>query len=230
MDACLIVEDHPLTLDGTTLALQSAYPGLSVFRAESLAEAIVVLGKRVEIGLVLLDLDLGDSQGIATLSALTGWCAEQDRNVRVVVLSAHAEPELVRAVIEHYGSGFILKATSREIFRQAIGLTLAGGVFIPDVVLRRLGPALPQPAAPAPNLTRREVAVARLLVRGLTYKRIARALEAEDGRPISEHTVRAHVGNIAWKLRVSENAKAGVIAEIARRGLTFPATDIVDRP
>ena len=216
MDACLIVEDHPLTLDGTTLALQSAYPGLAVFQAESLADAIAVLERQSEIGLVLLDLDLGDSQGIATLSALTGWCADHDRNVRVVVLSAHAEPDLVRAVIEHYGSGFILKATSREIFRQAIALTLAGGIFIPEVVLRRLAPAPLQPAAPPPSLTRREMAVARLLVRGFTYKRIARALEAEDGRPISEHTVRAHVGNIAWKLRVTENAKAGVIAEIER--------------
>lgn len=225
--ACLVVEDHPLTLDGTTLALQSAYPDMSVLQAESLAGAMAILDGRQALDLVLLDLDLGDSKGIATLSSLTRWCADHDLNVRVVVMSAHVEPDLVRAVIEHYGSGFILKAMPRLIFRQAIALTLAGGIFIPDVVLRRLGagPSLQQSGVRPAGLTCREVAVARLLVCGFTYKRIARALEADDGRSVSEHTVRAHVGNIAWKLGVTENAKAGVIAEIARRGLTFPVAD-----
>ena len=37
----------------------------------------------------------------------------------------------------------------------------------------------------------------------------------------NDQTVRAHVCNIAWKLGVTENVKSGVMAEIARRGLTF---------
>ncbi len=64
--------------------------------------------------------------------------------------------------------------------------------------------------------------MASFLVRGFTYKKIARELERTDGRSVSEHTIRAHVGNIAWKLGVTENVKAGVMAEIARRELKFP--------
>lgn len=223
MAACLVVEDHPLTLDGTTLGIQRIVPAMEVHQAVTLSETLAKLAQTPGIDLVLLDLDLPDSQGVATLSAVTAWCTEQGRDVRVVVLSGRAEVDLVRSVVENYGTGFILKASSREIFEHALRLTLAGGVFIPDIILRKMpGGASSQPGRTEHTpLTPRESEIAALLVRGFTYKRIARELEKVDGKPISEHTVRAHVGNIAWKLGVTENAKAGVMAEIARRGLTF---------
>jgi len=149
-------------------------------------------------------------------------------DARVVVLSAACDVDLVRDVIEHYGTGFILKATSRAIFINAVLLTLAGGVYIPEIALRQMGgsssapPTATDGAAHGIELTRREAQVAALLVHGHTYKRIARELEKQDGHPISDHTVRVHVGRIAWKLGVTENVKAGVMAEIARRRLTFP--------
>ena len=55
----------------------------------------------------------------------------------------------------------------------------------------------------------------------MTYKKIAQTIERSHKQPISENTVRTHVGNMAWKLGVTMNAKAGVMAEIAKRGLKF---------
>ena len=232
---CLVVDDHPLIRDGTALALRDAAPAVEVLEAESLAQACHLLGSGEEIELVLLDLDLADSNGVDTLRALKTFIDERELRTRVVVLSGHCEVALVRAVINDYATGFIQKATSSAIFRHAVALTLAGGVYIPEIVLREMagGPTAPPPgsalastaasgASQVVALTPREREIAALLVRGYTYKRIARELERLDGRPISDHTVRAHVGNIAWKLGVTENAKAGVMAEIARRGLAFP--------
>ncbi|MDT3680166.1 MAG: response regulator transcription factor [Burkholderiaceae bacterium] len=222
---CLVVDDHPLTRAGTALALRSVDATVEVLEAESLEQALHVLATTPAIDLVLLDLELGDSHGVDTLRVLKEHVEGVDPCPRIVVLSGHCELELVREVINLYATGFIQKATSNVIFQHAISITLAGGVYIPEMVLRQMNaPA----AARAPNaetlnapLTPRENEIAALLVRGLTYKRIARELERRDGRAISDHTVRAHVGNIAWKLGVTENAKAGVMAEIARRGLVF---------
>jgi len=224
---CLIVDDHPLTRDGTASALREADPDAEVVEAGSLAEALQALADHPDVELVLLDLELGDSHGAQTLRRLRASCEERELDTRFVVLSGHGEPELVREVVDDCATGFILKATSRKIFTQAIALTIAGGVYIPDVVLRHLdaGVAVRPPAGAAVRpvqLTRREVEVAALLVHGYTYKRIAKELGHRDGKSISDHTIRAHVGNIAWKLGVTENAKSGVMAEIARRGLTFP--------
>lgn len=232
---CLIVDDHPLSRDGTALALRAAHAAVEVVEAASLADSFALLTDIGPVDLVLLDLDLGDSQGVDTLSRFKAWCEAHDHDARIVVLSGHAEPELVRAVVNQCATGFIVKATSRAIFQQAIALTLAGGVYIPELALRDLHPAgepaaataateaAPSDAAGQPplQLTPREHEVAAFLVQGYTYKRIARELQRSDGHPVSEHTIRAHVGHIAWKLGVNENAKAGVMAAIARRGLRF---------
>ncbi len=223
---CLVVDDHPLTRTGTALALHNVDPTVEVLEAESLARALQCLAAQPPIDLVLLDLELGDSQGTATLRSLKEHLEGCDPSPRVVVLSGHCEVELVREVIDLYATGFIQKATSSVIFQHAISITLAGGVYIPEMILRDMGARAearaPKPDVPIAPLTPRESEIAALLVRGLTYKRIARELEKRDGKPISDHTVRAHVGNIAWKLGVTENAKAGVMAEIARRRLVFP--------
>ena len=224
---CLVVDDHPLTRAGTALALRNVDAAVEVHEAESLEQALRALATSSPIDLVLLDLELGDSRGVDTLRVLKEHVEGIDPCPRIVVLSGHCEPDLVREVINLYATGFIQKATSNAIFQQAISLTLAGGVYIPEMVLRQMDADSPaaararHPDAPNTPLTPRENEIAALLVRGLTYKRIARELEKRDGRPISDHTVRAHVGNIAWKLGVTENAKAGVMAEIARRRLVF---------
>jgi DNA-binding NarL/FixJ family response regulator len=224
---CLIVDDHPMTRDGTAIALGAADPAMEIFQAGSLLKAFEMLAQLRSVDLVLLDLDLDDSHGVATLYAFKDWCEVHEVDARVVVLSGHCEPDLVREVVGHFATGFIQKATSQALFKHAIGLTLAGGVYIPEVALRQMGgpqnPALTSAMNTPPlALTPREVEVASLLVQGYTYKKIARELERTDGKPVSEHTIRAHVGNIAWKLGVTENAKAGVMAEIARRELRFP--------
>lgn len=221
----LLVEDHPLTRDGTALALKAFDPQCEIRQSPSLAHTFRELDQGGNPDLILLDLDLEDSHGIETLIRLREWCDSHGAASRIVILSGTSDPALIKEVIEHYATGFIVKATSPNIFAHAIAITLAGGVYIPEQALRQLAPisaADNREAAPVASFTSREREVAACLVRGFTYKRIARELERRDGKPISEHTVRAHVGNIAWKLGVMENAKAGVMAEIARRGLVFP--------
>lgn len=220
MIRCLIVDDHPLTRDGTRFALRRAFEDIDVVEVSSLREALDVLRDRAPVDLVLLDLDLPDSRGIDTLRHFHSWRVDAGADgTRALVLSAHHDAALARTAIENFRTGFMVKASSPAIFVQAVALTLAGGIFIPEHALQG-GAATPQ-NSPMPELTVRERAVAALLVQGFTYKRIAKELERRDGKPVSEHTVRAHVGNIAWKLGVTENVKSGVMAEIARRGLSF---------
>jgi len=220
----LIVEDEWQIRDATLHTLQSLDSGAEVLEAASLEDAIRLLADPGSVDLVLLDLNLDDCRGIETLRRLSAWKEDHDCSVRVVVVSGENDVDLVRAAIDNFGSGFILKASPRKIFAHALALTIAGGVYLPELLCGRLTPEDRSAGneRPAIQLTRREREIAALLVQGKTYKRIALDLERSDGKAITEHTVRAHVSNIAWKLGVTENAKIGVMAEIARRGLTFP--------
>jgi two-component system, NarL family, response regulator FusR len=222
---CLVVDDDYLPRGGTIKTLQSLRPDAVVSEAESLAQAFDVLSRSPKVELVVLDLNLAESNGVQTLKTLREWCDKKELSPRIVVLSGAGEdnPALVIEILDNYGTGFIpKKGTPEQIFRSALALTLAGGIFIPVEILRQL--RLTPETAPAVKFTPREREVAALLVRGWTYKRIANELSKRQHSTISEHTVRSHVGNMAWKLGIDDSlpAKAGVMAQLATLKIEFP--------
>ena len=226
----LVVDDDWLTRGGVVKAIESIQPDAAVAEACSLHDAYVSLQENPGTDLVILDLNLRESRGINTLIEFRGWCESQHIEPRTVVLSGASDdnPNLVTEVLANHGTGFILKGTKARVFEHAVAMTVDGGVFVPEEILRTLAPrsaehrASDSRAEPTlPNFTPRETEVAALLIQGMTYKKIAQVLERRNEQPISENTVRTHVGNIAWKLGVTMNAKAGVMAEIAKRGLKF---------
>jgi DNA-binding NarL/FixJ family response regulator len=225
----LVVDDDWLTRGGVVKAIESIQPDAAVAEASSLHDAYASLQEYPGTDLVILDLNLQESRGIDTLVEFRNWCECQHIQPRTVVLSGASDdnPHLVTDVLTNHGTGFILKGTKAKVFEHALAMTVDGGVFIPEEILRAIVPrSTPREpasdaAAPQPNFTPREAEIAALLIQGMTYKRIAQALEQRHRQRISESTVRTHVGNMAWKLGVTMNAKAGVMAEIARRGLKF---------
>ncbi len=228
----LIVDDEFLPRGGVAKALLHLRPGAQVFEADSLDAAYPILQAEKPVDLVVLDLNLDRTRGIATLTNLHEWLEAKEFSSRIVVLSGAGEddPLLVLSVLDQVGTGFIVKGTPEKVFLNALALTLDGGVYIPELVLRAiaakqkeaLGGSPLAPSRPA-NFTARESEVAALLIQGYTYKKIAIELEKVDKKPISDATVRSHVSNMAWKLGVTDApAKAGVMAEIAKRQLKFP--------
>jgi DNA-binding NarL/FixJ family response regulator len=225
----LVVDDDWLTRGGVVKAMESIQPDAAVAEASSLHDAYASLQENPGTDLVILDLNLQASRGIDTLVEFRSWCECHHIEPRTVVLSGASDdnPNLVTDVLKNHGTGFILKGTKAKVFEHALAMTVDGGVFIPEEILRAIVPrSTPRgpesdAAPPQPNFTPKEAEIAALLIRGMTYKGIAQALERRHKQRISESTVRTHVGNMAWKLGVTMNAKAGVMAEIARRGLKF---------
>jgi DNA-binding NarL/FixJ family response regulator len=232
----LVVDDDFGARGGVAMTLRSLYPEASVHEAESVDAATLSLNEHPDMRLVLLDLNLEHSRGMATLVQVQQWCEASDITPRILVLSAAAEYDetLITQAIDLCATGYIPKGSKFAIFRSALELTLAGSIYIPEQYLRataarrRTDLAAASAASPeAPSFTPREREVAALLVKGLSYKQIARRL-AEPGGTMSDHTVRVHVQRIAWKLRVSDavdgqqmTAKAAVIAAFAERRLRF---------
>jgi DNA-binding NarL/FixJ family response regulator len=230
----LVVDDDWLIRGGAAKALQSIRPGAEVAEASTLDDAFASLQEHPATDLVILDLNLSETHGIDTLLQFRSWCETHHIEPRVVVLSGAGDgnPQLVADVLANHGTGFVLKGTNAKVFEHALAMTLDGGVFIPEEILRVLVPktAPIEPLnsaarASQPNFTPKEREVAALLIQGMTYKKIAQVLQKRHNQPISDATVRTHVGNMAWKLGVTINAKSGVMAEIARRGLKFLPDD-----
>jgi two-component system, NarL family, nitrate/nitrite response regulator NarL len=226
----LVVDDDWLTRGGVVKAIESIEPDAAVAEASSLHDAYTALQENPATDLVILDLNLKESRGIDTLVEFRHWCESQHIEPRTVVLSGASDdnPNLVADVLANHGTGFILKGTGAKVFEHALAMTVEGGVFVPEEILRAIArrPGMQRASGSGdgratPNFTPKETEIAALLIQGMTYKKIAQVLEKRHAQRISENTVRTHVGNMAWKLGVTTNAKAGVMAEIAKRGLKF---------
>ena len=194
----LLVEDHAMVRESLLLLLDQLLPGHLWRDAATLAEALRLLRNMPDINLVLLDLDLGDSRGLATLERVR----EAAPQVTVVVLSAHDDREQVLAAIELGAAGFLSKRADAGQLVRGVQQVLAGGVILPPT----FGPAEPVEAPGQPELSDRQREVLRLLVDGLSNKLIGRALD------LTEATVKSHLQQVYRKLGVETRTQAVVAA------------------
>ncbi len=207
----LSVEDHELFRDGLRVALQALASGgapggspgtaaIELVEAHTGAQALEVLERDADVGLVLIDLSLPDWDGLELLRIVRA----RFPTVAALVVSASQRAADARAALEAGASGFVPKRAGRAVLVSALQLVLAGEVYVPPLLLEAQDDA-------APALTPRQQDVAELLVKGLTNKEIANVLGMGTG------TAKTHVAAILEALGVANRTEA--VLALVERGL-----------
>ena len=205
----LVVDDHQTFAELLAIALQSEPQLRYVGHAQSSAEARELVG-RLRPHAVLMDVELPDVDGIKTTEHLVADYPE----LRVIVLTAHAEPSLVSRAVAAGACGFLPKGGALGDVLQALRTAHRGGMMIPAHLLSgALSPAAPRagPAEPVASLTGREREVLQIMALG----RDARAIAKELG--ISLNTCRGYVKSILAKLHAHSQLEA--VMKAIRTGL-----------
>ncbi|KRE92795.1 LuxR family transcriptional regulator [Nocardioides sp. Soil774] len=207
----LIVDDHPLFIDGVRAAL-SGTPGLEVVgEAHDVAQALdAVATLRPDV--VLMDLNLPDGSGIDATRAILAAAP----TTRVLVITMSADDDAIVAAMRAGARGYVVKGSGRADLVQAVTTVAGGGAVFSPAVAARLGSFFDGLAAQPgrelfPQLSDREREVLDLVARGLDNRRIARELH------LSDKTVRNQVSLLLGKLGVADRAEA--IARARRAGL-----------
>jgi DNA-binding NarL/FixJ family response regulator len=208
----LIADDHRLVIEAVKSKLAELGPDVEFRMALSVDE----LHREAtdELDLALIDLTMPGADGYQHIVDLRSRLPA----LPIIVLSGVEDREIMRASIELGVLGFIPKAYSPEVMLSAVRLVLAGGVYVPQMLLSAMPPAaaasdLAAPDAPITSienlrrlLTERQVDVLRLLSLGKPNKLIARDLG------ISEGTVKIHLAAIFRALSVRNRTEAVVAA------------------
>jgi DNA-binding NarL/FixJ family response regulator len=211
MTRVLLVDDHPLFLDGVRAALASQPEIEIVAEAHTVAEAHALAAEHVP-DVVLMDLNLPDGSGIdATRDLLASH-----PDVRVLVITMSAEDDAVVAAMRNGARGYVVKGAGRADLIGAVTTVAAGGAVFSPTVAARLGDFFSGLAAQPgrelfPQLSEREREVLDLVARGYDNRRIAGALF------LSDKTVRNHVSTILTKLDVADRSEA--VQRARRAGL-----------
>jgi DNA-binding NarL/FixJ family response regulator len=153
----------------------------------------------------VVDLELGTPDGFECLDRIVS----ENLPVRMVVLTAHSDPRVMRAAWEKGAAGFAMKS---EPPRQTVATIrqVARGQMVFPLATRQ---AAARGERAHDSLTERELAVLAALSEGLTNARIARRLG------ITENTVKFHLQNLYLKLgaRTRTEAVAWYLRETAGR-------------
>lgn len=216
----LIADDHRLVIEAVKAKLSELEPGIEFILAMSVEQLLA--GACDDLDLAVIDINMPGADGQAHINEIR----RRHPAVPVIVLSGYEDPTIMRAALECGALGFIPKAYSPEVMLSAVRLVLAGGVYVPPMMLSALPPgvaasvqsgALPGATVPVPPertlahlrnvLTGRQVEVLQLLSQGKPNKLIGRALG------ISEGTVKIHLAAIFRALNVRNRTEAVVAAQ-----------------
>ncbi|WP_260306340.1 response regulator transcription factor [Variovorax sp. Sphag1AA] len=217
----LIADDHRLVIEAVKAKLSEIEADIEFVLAMSVDELLA--GASDDIDLAMIDLNMPGAEGQAHIDEIR----RRHPAVPVIVLSGYEDPAVMRSALERGVLGFIPKAYSPEVMLSAVRLVLAGGVYVPPMMLSSVPPGViagipgsdaVQRSGAAPGgaqtlehlrnvLTERQVEVLQLLSQGKPNKLIGRALG------ISEGTVKIHLAAIFRALNVRNRTEAVVAAQ-----------------
>jgi DNA-binding NarL/FixJ family response regulator len=200
----LVVDDHPVVRDGI-VGMVSSDPGIEVVGEASDGAEAVGLARALEPDVVLMDLRMPGTDGVAAIRELSRLGVP----ARVVVLTTYDADADVLPAIEAGATGYLLKDAPRAELLRAIRAAASGDAVLAPSVASRLVDRVRTPETSL--LSPRELEVLALVADGATNRSAGERLH------LSEATVKTHLLSVYAKLGVGDRAAA--VAEGFRRGL-----------
>jgi DNA-binding NarL/FixJ family response regulator len=203
----VVADDQSAVREGLVLLL-GTLPGITVAGEAADGEAAVDLVAEAHPQVVLMDLNMPGTGGVAATARITA----EHPGTRVVVLTTYADDESIIGALRAGALGYLTKDATRAEIGRAIQAAAAGqAVLDPGVQQRLLSAAARAPETPAAapgevlnddELTPREAEVLKLIAAGQSNREIARTLF------VSEATVKTHVNRIFAKTGSRDRAQA----------------------
>lgn len=188
----LVIDDHPLFLDGLLQVLQQLGPDVTTAQVGSAESALEYIESNPAVDLILLDINMPGMDGLDLLATLV----ERELWIPAIVISAHDNPRVILQALDAGALGFIPKHFNTAELLAALNVVLRGEVFLPEPIKARIeqlrranikAESSTEKVARDLGLSSRQVRVLEFLVKGYSNRKIAVMLN------LSEHTVKSHL-------------------------------------
>lgn len=206
----VLADDHPIFLNGLS-ALIEAEPDLQVLATVNDGEQAVEAVRKLAPRVFITDISMAGIGGIEAARQVRAAMPD----VRILVLSMHAERRHVLAALEAGANGYLLKDAARGELIAAIRAVINERTYLSPAIAGHVVAAYKNGLG-AENrrldaLTPREREVLCLIASGQTTKQIAARIS------VSPKTVATHREHLMRKLEVT--SVAGLARYAARKGL-----------
>ena len=202
----VIADDQDLVREGVRMMLEAEDDITVDAEAADGLEALDAV-RAHDPDVLLIDIRMPRLDGLEAINRLLATRVR----TRVLVLTTFDLDEYVYRAMKAGASGFLLKDATRAQLAAAVRTVAGGEALLAPAITRRLIEDFchrppPSAAAPALDLSPRELEVFRLLAQGLTNAEIAARLFLSDA------TVKSHVARILSKLGLRDRVQAVILA------------------
>ncbi len=204
----LLADDHALVRAGIRALLQQI-PGVEVVAEADDGRAALELIEQTEPDIALLDIAMPVMNGLETALQVKIKFPQ----VRVVILSMHAEQEYVLQALHAGAVGYLLKGARTAELEVAITAVARGESYLSPAASKHVVGDVLHRSRPNPlaSLTPRQRQVLELLARGKSRKQIAKELD------VSAKTVDTYRAQVMDQLNIHD--LAGLIRFAIKTGL-----------
>jgi len=190
----LLIDDHPMVNSGLAAILEETGRFKVTGQAVSLDEAKQITETSVEENsfpsVVILDITLGEENGLDYIPYLNKICAEKKlQKPKVLICSVLEEPFRIQSALRMGASGYIPKTGSKIEILEAIDTVLRGEVYLSEKQSEKLKNSY----GLCSKFTKRELEIFILIKEKKNNKEIAEELG------LNFRTVENHVSNIYFK-------------------------------
>lgn len=210
MISVLLVDDHPVVVEGVRRVLETA-DDISVAGVAHDASGALEQARQLKPDVILLDLRMPGASGVQATRRLR----EQDVRSAVIILTSYGDQAYVRQALEAGADGYLLKSTPPDQLISAIRSAVRGrrqlSPELLDAVLEDFKGLAREQTRREADLSNEDREILKLAAQGLTNREIGREL----GR--SEIAIKKRLQVIFAKLGAIDRAHA--VAESIRRGL-----------
>ena len=197
MTRVLIADDHAMVRDGLRHILQSAN-GFEVAGEASDSITTIALIRKTPAQILVLDLSMPGRNGLELIKQIR----EEKPELRILVLTMHAEQQYAVRAFKAGASGYLTKESASAELVGALTKIASGGVYVSLAMAERFAQSLNEPADTLPHqrLSDREFDVFRRIAAGQTITEIAQAL------CVSSKTISTYKARILEKMQMPHEA------------------------
>jgi two-component system, NarL family, response regulator DegU len=200
----MLADDHRMLREGLRRSMTDQ--GFDVVGEARDGDEAVRLAEELQPDVILMDVTMPEMDGVEACRQVRG----QLPSIRVVMLTMHADQEVLAAAIRAGASGYLVKDCSTEEIASAVRMAVSGEtVLSPQLAASMLNEVrkLDEPADEDTRVvTRREEEVLQLIADGCSTPEVAERLF------ISQKTVKNHLASIYQKLDARDRTQAVLAA------------------
>lgn len=206
----LLAEDHTVVRQGLRRILEGN-PEIEIVAEVGNGRLALDAARRFDPSVAIIDISLPGLNGIE----VTRHLAKTVPNIKVLILSMHADETFIRQGLKAGAKGYLLKdADDLDLLKAVAALNNGGSYFSPavsKVLLEGYLSDISEPADELGMLSDREREVLQLIAEGKSNKEVAQTLN------VAVSTVDSHRKHIMEKLDLHNTA--AMVRFAARKGI-----------